>query len=100
VRPGVSCTDPLSVASNTLTNMLTHADIRLLEFEETHPRRTGLKNDAIIHRLGMSPARYYQRLDQVARQQPVLDRYPRLAARIERAADRRRQERAAFARYR
>uniref|UniRef100_UPI0035C9D6FD hypothetical protein n=1 Tax=uncultured Amnibacterium sp. TaxID=1631851 RepID=UPI0035C9D6FD len=23
--------------------MLTHADIRLLEFEDTHPRRTGLK---------------------------------------------------------
>ena len=83
-----------------MTNMLTHADIRLLEFEDTHPRRTGLKNDAIIHRLGMSPAVYYQRLDHLARQQAVMDRYPRLAARVERAAERRREERAAFARYR
>ena len=57
-----------------MTNMLTHADIQLLEFEDTHPRRTGLKNDAIIHRLGMSPARYYQRLETLARQQAVIDR--------------------------
>jgi hypothetical protein len=83
-----------------MTNMLTHADIRLLEFEDANPRRTGLKNDAIIHRLGMSPAVYYQRLDHLARQQAVMDRYPRLAARFERAAERRREERAAFARYR
>jgi hypothetical protein len=80
--------------------MLTHSDIRLLEFEDTHPRRTGLKNDAIIHRLGMSPARYYERLEQLSRQRVVLDRYPRLAARIERAAERRKQTRAAFAPYR
>ena len=80
--------------------MLTHADIRLLEFEDTHPRRTGLKNDAIIHRLGMSPARYYERLDHLARQQAVLDRYPRVAARIERASARRTEQRRAFAPYR
>ena len=80
--------------------MLTHADIQLLEFEDTHPRRTGLKNDAIIHRLGLSPARYYQRLDQLVSQQAVLDQYPRLAARIERAAARRREQQRAFAPYR
>ncbi|GAA2749337.1 uncharacterized protein DUF3263 [Amnibacterium kyonggiense] len=82
-----------------MTNMLTHADIRLLEFEDTHPRRTGLKNDAILHRLGMSPARYYQRLDQLVRQQAVQDRWPRLADRIERQNDRRRQERAQLRRW-
>jgi Protein of unknown function (DUF3263) len=79
--------------------MLTHADIRLLEFEDTHPRRTGLKNDAILHRLGMSPTRYYQRLDQLARQQAVRDRYPRLADRIGRQAERREQERAQLRRW-
>lgn len=89
----------MSVGSNTLTNMLTHADIRLLEFEDTHPRRTGLKNDAILHRLGMSPARYYQRLDHLARQPAVQDRYPRLADRIARLADRRQQERAQLRRW-
>jgi hypothetical protein len=82
-----------------ITNMLTHADIQLLEFEDTHPRRTGLKNDAILHRLGMSPARYYQRLDQLARQQAVIDRYPRLAERVARGAERRRQERTQLQRW-
>jgi hypothetical protein len=80
--------------------MLTHADIRLLEFEDAHPRRTGLKNDAILHRLGMSPALYYHRLERLARQQAVVDRYPRLAARIERASERRREQQRAFAPYR
>ncbi|WP_375406952.1 DUF3263 domain-containing protein [uncultured Amnibacterium sp.] len=79
--------------------MLTHADIRLLEFEDTHPRRTGLKNDAILHRLGMSPARYYQRLDQLARQQAVIDRYPRLADRITRGSARREEVRAQLRRW-
>jgi hypothetical protein len=89
----------MSEGSNILTNMLTHADIRLLEFEDTHPRRTGLKNDAILHRLGMSPARYYQRLDQLARQQAVQDRWPRLADRIGRRAEQREQERAQLRRW-
>ena len=80
--------------------MLTHQDIRLLEFEDTHPRRTGLKNDAILHRLGMSPARYYQRLDFLVRQQAVIDRWPRLAERIGRRAQRREQERAQLRQYR
>jgi len=79
--------------------MLTHADIRLLEFEDTHPRRTGLKNDAIIHRLGMSPARYYQRLDALVRQPAVADRYPRLADRVGRATRRRQEERAQLRRW-
>lgn len=89
----------MSVVSNILTNMLTHADIQLLEFEDAHPRRTGLKNDAILHRLGMSPARYYQRLDQLARQQAVADRFPRLADRVARQSQRRQQERAQLRRW-
>lgn len=89
----------MSEVSNTLASMLTHADIRLLEFEDTHPRRTGLKNDAILHRLGMSPSRYYQRLDHLARQQAVADRYPRLADRILRWSARREQERTQLRRW-
>ena len=80
-----------------LCGMLTHDEIELLEFEQAHPRRTGLKGDAILH---MSQALYYSRLERLVRRQDVLDRYPRLAARIVRQADRRREERAAFARYR
>ena len=37
-----------------------------------------------------SPARSYQRLDQLARQPAVIDRYPRLAERFGRIAERRR----------
>ena len=89
----------MSEVSNILANMLTHADIRLLEFEDAHPRRTGLKNDAILHRLGMSPARYYQRLDQLARQPAVADRYPRIADRFARRASQREQEQAQLRRW-
>ena len=79
--------------------MLTHSDIQLLEFEDTHPRRSGLKNDAILHRLGMSPARYYQRLDALVRQEAVRDRYPRLADRIARSSQRHQEERAQLRRW-
>jgi hypothetical protein len=47
----------------------------------------------------MSPARYYQRLDQLARQPAVADRYPRLADRIGRRATQREQERAQLRRW-
>jgi hypothetical protein len=47
----------------------------------------------------MSPTRYYQRLDQLARQQVVQDRYPRLADRIGRRAEQRQQERAQLRRW-
>lgn len=78
---------------------LTHLEVRLLEFEEAHPRHTGLKVDLIVHRLGMSPSRYYDQLRRLARDPRVRDRYPRIAARIERAEDRRRRTRAALERW-
>lgn len=96
----IPCHGPLSVVSNTLAVMLTHDDIELLEFEQAHPRRTGLKDDAILHRLRISPARYYSRLAQLVRRPVVRDRYPRLADRVARQADRRREVRASFDRYR
>ena len=80
--------------------MLTHNEIELLEFEQAHPRRTGLKNDAILHRLQLSPALYYSRLSSLVRRPEVADRYPRLATRVARQTDRRRQERAQLDRYR
>jgi hypothetical protein len=71
--------------------MLTHADVELLEFEETHPRHTGLKADAIRHRLQITPTRYYQRLRWLAGQRAALDAYPRVCARVQRSVDRRRE---------
>ena len=66
--------------------MLTHQDIRLLEFEERNPKHTPAKVDVIRNRLGMSPARYYERLAWLARRREVADGYPRVVARVERRA--------------
>lgn len=38
----------------------------LLDFERTHPRHTGAKENAIIDELGIKPARYYQLLARAA----------------------------------
>ena len=76
--------------------MLTHADIRLLEFEERHPRHTGLKADAIRHHLGMSGTRYYQRLDDLAQRREVAERWPRTADRVLRRSQRRLDQREQF----
>ena len=39
----------------------------LLDFETRWPRHDGHKESAIIHELGITPARYYQLLSRVAR---------------------------------
>ncbi|MGN6744310.1 MAG: DUF3263 domain-containing protein [Amnibacterium sp.] len=64
--------------------MLTHQDIRLLEFEERNPQHTPAKVDAIRNRIGMSPSRYYEHLERLARRPEVEGAYPRVAARVER----------------
>lgn len=79
---------------------LTHLEVRLLEFEQAHPRNTGLKSDAIVHRLGMSPSRYYQQLRRLARTPAARERYPAVVARVERAQTRMRQTRDAYERLR
>lgn len=66
------------------SSMLTHQDIRLLEFEERNPQHTPAKVDAIRNRVGMSPTRYYERLEWLARRREVADGYPRVVARVER----------------
>lgn len=38
----------------------------LLDFERAWPRHTGAKENAIIDRLGLKPARYYQLLRRAA----------------------------------
>ena len=79
--------------------MLTHQDIRLLEFEERNPQHTPAKMDVVRNRIGMSPSRYYERLEQLARRPEVAGAYPRVVARVERRAaarhDRERFHRAA-----
>jgi hypothetical protein len=70
--------------------MLTHQDIRLLEFEERNPQHTPAKMDVVRNRIGMSPARYYERLEWLARRPEVRDGYPRIVARVQRRAQLRR----------
>ncbi len=70
--------------------MITHQDIRLLEFEERNPQHTPAKVDAIRNRIGMSPSRYYERLEWLARRREVADGYPRVVARARRRAELRR----------
>ena len=79
--------------------MLTQADIKLLDFEESYPRHTGLKVDQIRHRLGMSSQRYYERLRWLASRPEVADLYPRVAARVQRRAQERRMQRDGFDRW-
>jgi hypothetical protein len=66
--------------------MLTHQDIRLLEFEGRNPQHTPAKMDVVRTRIGMSPARYYEWLERLARRPEVQDGYPHIVARVQRRA--------------
>ena len=79
------------------SGMLTHQDIRLLEFEEGNPQHTPAKVDVIRNRLGMSPSRFYERLERLARRREVADGYPRVVARVARRVEAR-QDRERFRR--
>jgi len=67
--------------------MLTHQDIRLLEFEERNPRHTPAKVQAVRNLLGMTTNRYYERLEWLARRREVATGYPRIAARMARRVE-------------
>jgi hypothetical protein len=58
------------------------ADARaLLDFEDSHPAHTGGKEEGIRVELGLSAARYYQRLDRLLTEAEVVAAYPQLASR-------------------
>ncbi|BDI23982.1 DUF3263 domain-containing protein [Herbiconiux sp. L3-i23] len=57
-------------------------DVRaLLDFEDTHPGHTGAKEEGIRVELGLSAARYYQRLDLLLSKADIVAEYPQLASR-------------------
>lgn len=66
----------------------------VLEFEREAPEGSA-KHRAIRERFGISPGRYYQRLNQVLDQDHVLGFDPMLVARLRRVRDRRRLIRSA-----
>ncbi|RNE50059.1 DUF3263 domain-containing protein [Corynebacterium alimapuense] len=73
---------------------LSESDARLLDFEERSPRSAGIKEEAIRARLGMSPVRYYQRLNVLIDVPAAMAAHPSLTARLRRIRDRRAEERA------
>jgi hypothetical protein len=72
---------------------LSDADARLLAFEERAPRSAGTKEELIRRELGMSPVRYYQRLNLLIDVPAAMAAHPVLTARLRRIRDRRAEER-------
>ncbi|WP_201779207.1 DUF3263 domain-containing protein [Corynebacterium mustelae] len=72
-------------------NMLEPSDI--LSFEESAPKTIGAKEEAIRMQLGISPVRYYQRLNIVIDMPEMMEKYPQLTARLRRIRDQRATER-------
>lgn len=73
---------------------LSELDTRILELESHPPRSIGAKEEAIRVRVGLSPIRYYQRLNQLIDVPAAQAAYPILVNRLRRVRDSRAQERA------
>lgn len=70
-----------------ILGMLDDADLTLLDFEATAPRSVGAKEDAIRSELGLSPIRYYQRLNVLLDSPDALAARPQLVRRLQRIRD-------------
>lgn len=70
-----------------ILGMLDDADLTLLDFESTAPRSVGAKEDAIRSTLGMTPIRYYQRLNVLLDSPDALAARPQLVRRLQRIRD-------------
>lgn len=69
-------------------------DRDLLTFESHAPRSLGAKEDAIKQRLGLTPIRYYQRLNVAIDTPEMMEAFPLLTARLRRKRDERERRRA------
>ena len=67
--------------------MLSDADLAVLDFEATAPRSLGAKEEAIRHELGMTPVRYYQRLNVLLDSGEALAARPQLVRRLQRVRE-------------
>jgi hypothetical protein len=72
---------------------LSDIDARILDFEKRSPRSIGAKEEAIRAELGISPVRYYQRLNLLIDLPAAMQEHPTLTARLRRIRDRRAEER-------
>ncbi|GAB3594469.1 DUF3263 domain-containing protein [Corynebacterium faecale] len=66
--------------------MLSPEDLTLLTFEASAPRAQGAKEEAIRDRFGISPVRYYQRLNLIIDTPEAMKINPTLVSRLRRRA--------------
>lgn len=74
---------------------LTDRDRTILALEAAWPRHSGMKEETIREKIGMSPARYYQVLGQLVETEAALEFDPLLVRRLRRLRDSRASRRAA-----
>jgi hypothetical protein len=79
---------------------LTDDERALLAFEDTHPKHTPAKENAIIGELHMSGARYYQTVFRLLSDPGVKAEYPQLASRTMRLLQQRGSRRVELSRIR
>lgn len=73
-----------SLASMTDPTPLTPRDEAILALEESWPKHTGRKEEAIRSRFAMPAARYYQLVQGLASNPAAVAAHPQLTARIQR----------------
>ncbi|MDK8242026.1 MULTISPECIES: DUF3263 domain-containing protein [Corynebacterium] len=67
--------------------MLSDTDLAVLRFAARAPRSLGKREDAIRAELGMTPIRYYQRLNVLLDNPDALAAEPQLVRRLQRLRD-------------
>lgn len=72
---------------------LTDLERALLEFEQSHPRHSRAKEEALRDRFGVSTARYYQILGTLVETPAALIENPLLVGRLRRVREQRRSRR-------
>lgn len=72
---------------------LSDRDRAILTLEAAWPRHTGMKEETIRAKLGMSPARYYQLLGRLIETEEALEFEPLLVRRLRRLRDARLRQR-------
>ncbi|WP_342318445.1 DUF3263 domain-containing protein [Corynebacterium mayonis] len=70
-----------------ILGMLADDDLAILDFEARAPRGVGAKEEAIRRHLGLSPVRYFQRLNVLIDDPQALAARPQLVRRLQRIRD-------------
>lgn len=74
--------------------MLSELESQILRFEERMPGGASGKGDAIRHRFGMSPVRYWQIVNRLTANGDAVGEFPAVVHRLQRLAEKRAQGRA------